>query len=66
MRGPRSVTDVERQALLAEAHAEFPDDEMMREVHYVRLLHGAQMQDLAPAERIAYLNRLLPSATRPR
>ena len=65
MRGPRSLTEAERQALLAEARTEFPDDEMMRDVHYVRLLHTAQMKDLTREERIAHLNRLLPSATNP-
>ena len=57
------LSDAERQELLAEAQAEFPEDGMMREMHSVRLLHSAQLQNLSPAERVEHLNRLLPSST---
>jgi hypothetical protein len=40
--------------------AEFPDDEMMQEVHFARALHTLQFQDLTRDERIAYLNRFVP------
>jgi hypothetical protein len=61
----RPLTDAEREALRDEARNEFPGDEMMQEVHLVRLLQAAQMRDLAPEERVARLNRFLPSPARP-
>ncbi len=33
MPNPREVSDVEREAIWAEVRAEFPEDEMMREIH---------------------------------
>ena len=36
MPNPREVSEPERQAIWAEVVAEFPDDEMMREIHFVR------------------------------
>ena len=59
MRNPRQVTEPERQELWAEVRAEFPDDEMMQEVHFVRLLHSAQLRDFTPDERVEYLNQVL-------
>ena len=36
MRNPRELTEAERQALWISVQSEFPDDEMMREIHFVR------------------------------
>jgi hypothetical protein len=63
MPNPREVSEPERQAIWAEVVAEFPDDEMMREIHFVRALHAAQLRDFTQAERLEYLNRLLPQST---
>lgn len=63
MPSPRELTEAERQALWASAQAEFPDDEMMREIHFVRALHAAQLRDFTRNERVDYLNRLLPQST---
>lgn len=63
MLNPREVSEAERQTLWAEVQAEFPDDEMMREIHFVRALHAAQLRDFSAAERVEYLNRHLPRAT---
>ncbi len=60
MPNPRELTEAERQALWAEVQAEFPDDEMMQEVHFVRALHAAQLRDFTREERVEYLNQLLP------
>ena len=57
MPNPRELTETECQALWAEVRAEFPDDEMMQEVHFVRALHTAQLQNFTREERVAYLNR---------
>ncbi|MFZ5829213.1 MAG: hypothetical protein ACOY3P_03960 [Planctomycetota bacterium] len=59
----REVSDRERQAIWAEVAAEFPDDETMREVHFVRALHAAQFRDFTVAERLEHLNRILPQPT---
>ncbi len=62
----RQLTEAERQALWAEAHAEFPNDEMMQEVHFVRALHAAQFRDFTRDERVEYLNRLVAQPSPPR
>jgi hypothetical protein len=62
MPSPRQLTEAERQALWAEVRAEFPDDEMMQEVHFVRALRAAQLRDFTPHERVEYLNQLLPQS----
>ncbi len=59
MRNPRQLTDAERQALWAEVRAEFPGDEMMQEIHFVRLLHSAQLREFTREERVEYLNQLV-------
>jgi hypothetical protein len=56
----REPTEAERQALWAEVRAEFPGDEMMQEIHFVRALHAFQLRDLTREERMAYWNRFLP------
>lgn len=56
----REPTEAERHALWDEVRAEFPDDEMMQEIHFVRALHAFQLQGLTREERIAYLNRFVP------
>jgi hypothetical protein len=66
MRNPRELTEAERQALWIEMRAEFPDDEMMQEVHFARALHAAQLRDFTREERVEYFNRLLPQSSPPR
>ena len=56
----RPLTESEVQSLWAEVRAEFPDDEMMQEVHFVRALHAIQLRDFTREERLAYLNRFVP------
>ena len=60
MPNPRPLTEPELQSLWAEVRAEFPDDEMMQEVHFVRALHAIQLRDFTREERLAYLNRFVP------
>jgi hypothetical protein len=62
MPSPRQLTEAERQTLWREVRAEFPDDEMMQEVHFVRALHAAQLRDFSPEERVEYLNQRLPQS----
>jgi hypothetical protein len=63
MPNPREVSDAERQAIWAEMQAEFPDDEMMREIHFRRALRAAQLRDFTTAERLEYLNRPVRQST---
>lgn len=64
MRDLRPLTESELQSLWAEVRTEFPNDEMMQEVHFVRALHAWQLQDFTREERIAYLNRFAPQSGR--
>lgn len=54
----RELTEAEKQQLLEEAQQEFPDDEVMQEVHYVRLLHYSQTRDLSSEERVRFFSSL--------
>jgi hypothetical protein len=37
------ITDELKQQILKEVKAEFPDDEMLQEIHYIHLLHYYQL-----------------------
>jgi hypothetical protein len=50
------LTEIEKQQLLEEVRQEFPDDEVMQQVHYVRLLHHSQTRDLSSQERVRFFN----------
>jgi hypothetical protein len=53
-----SLTEAEKEKLLEDVRQEFPDDEMMQEIHYSRLLHYFQTKDLPPHERVKYFSLL--------
>ena len=62
---PREPTEAERQSLWIEVQAEFPNDEMMQQVHFARALHTAQLRDFTREERVEYLNQqFFPSSPR--
>ena len=63
MSSPRVISEEERDSLWAEVRKEFPDDRMMQEVHFVRLLHRAQLEHFSRKERIEFYNRLIPKRT---
>lgn len=50
----RDITEAEKSAIWEEVKKEFPDDEMMQEIHYVRRIHQIQTKDLSMAERNAF------------
>lgn len=50
----RKITEAEKKRMWAEVREEFPDDEMMQELHFVRLMHYLQTKDLSPAEQISF------------
>ena len=60
MASPRVLSEEERESIWAEVRKEFPNDPMMQEVHFVRLLHAAQLAHFSREERIEFFNRLIP------
>ena len=58
----REMTQAEKTNLWEQVRDEFPDDEVMQQVHFVRLMHHLQMEDLTVQERIEWLNRLPQAA----
>lgn len=53
----REITDQERTTMLKEVAAEFPHDELMQEIHYVRRVHQLQTEGMSVAEKIAFYRR---------
>jgi len=56
------LSDDERQGLWREVRDEFPDDEMMQEVHFVRPLHRLQTKGLSREQRLRFFNSPSESA----
>lgn len=54
----RKLTESKKEHLWEEVRREFPDDEMMQEIHYVRLLHHYQTENLSRKERIQFYKDL--------
>ncbi|MCK4614408.1 MAG: hypothetical protein KAU14_06365 [Thermoplasmata archaeon] len=50
----RKLTEEEKKHLWEEVQMEFPDDEMMQEVHFVRLMHHQMTKNLSPEERFRF------------
>lgn len=50
----RELTANEKRRLWDEVREEFPEDEMMQEVHYVRLLHYYQTKGFSRAELVQF------------
>ncbi len=50
----KQLTDIEKEKLWEEVRKEFPDDEMMQQIHYVRLLHHRQTEGFSSQERIKF------------
>jgi len=53
----RKVSEFEKQAIWKEVRQEFPDDETMQQVHYVRLLHYYHTKEMTPEEKLAFYSR---------
>ena len=50
----KELSEKLKRQLFEEAKKDFPDDEMMQEIHYIRLIHYHQIQDLSSHERIDF------------
>jgi hypothetical protein len=53
------ISEKLKEQIWKEVKEEFPDDEMMQEIHYVRLLHYYQTRDLSQEEYIKFFNKPL-------
>lgn len=53
----RESSEAEKEELLEEVRKEFPNDETMQQVHYVRLLHHRQTQGMSPADKLEFYAR---------
>ncbi len=50
----KELTAAEKEHLLEEVRKDFPDDEMMQQIHYIRLLHHFQTKGLSPKQRTRF------------
>ena len=57
------LTDAERERIRVEVRQEFPNDEMMQEIHFVQQVHFYETKDLPPEEQIRYFRRSRPKQT---
>ena len=54
----RELTDAERERIWGDVQREFPEDEMMQQIHYVRQVHYLQSKGLSLQERIQFFGGL--------
>ena len=57
------LTETEKAKIWVDVRKEFPDDEMMQEIHFVRQMHYFQTLDLSLEERIRFLGGSTQKAT---
>jgi len=50
----RQITSRDRERFRRRVEKEFPGDEMMQELHLIRLIHHQQMRGLSRKERIRF------------
>ena len=51
------LTDTERERIREEVRKEFPNDEMMQEIHFVQQVHCFETKDLSPGDQVRYFKR---------
>lgn len=50
----RKVTQAERDKIWEDVRKEFPNDEMMQEIHFIRQVHYLPTKDLSMEERLRF------------
>ena len=50
----RKVTQAERERIWEDVRKEFPNDEMMQEIHFIRQVHYLQTKDSSMEERLRF------------
>ena len=50
----RKVTQAERERIWKDVRQEFPNDEMMQEIHFIRQVHYLQTKDSSMEERLRF------------
>ena len=48
------ITPTEKDKIWEEVRKEFPDDEMMQELHFIRQVHYQQTKDMSLDERLRF------------
>jgi hypothetical protein len=54
----REVTREDEERFWRKVREDFPDDEMMQEIHFIRLKLMAEMEGMSPVERVRYINEM--------
>lgn len=54
----KGLTEHENNQLWDQVKKDFPDDEMMQKIHYVRLLHYMKTRNMSAQERIQFFKKL--------
>ena len=53
----RKMTQAEQDKIWKDVQKEFPNDEMMQEIHFIRQVHYLQTKDLSIEERLCFFER---------
>ena len=53
----RKVTQAEQEKIWEDVRKEFPNDEMMQEIHFIRQVHYLQTKDSSIEERLCFFER---------
>jgi hypothetical protein len=54
----REITHADEERFWRKVREDFPDDEMMQEIHFIRLKLMAEMEGMSPAEQVRYINEM--------
>ena len=57
------LTEAMKAKIWEDVRKEFPDDEMMQQVHYIRQMHYLQTRDLPLKERVRFFSDMKQTAS---
>jgi len=58
----KTLTAEQKKRIWADVVAEFPNDRVMQEVHFARLIHHATLKNESPAAQIAFFRQTAEEA----